>query len=123
MATLTTRDGRLILALTRIEKIAAAHGNVEVPLTAVDQVEILDDAFRAVRGIRICGLRLRARTVAIGTFADGSWFRRTFAVVHRRPHRGVQIHLSGQKFGTFIVGCADPEAVHDRLHQATHPGE
>jgi hypothetical protein len=38
-----------------------------------------------------------------------------FAAVHHDTPRGLRIRLDGTPFDEWIVGCADPEAVADRL--------
>ena len=62
MATITTSGDLLAVALTTREKIAAVHGDIDVPLSAVREVRVEPDALAAVRGLRAPGLAIPRRT-------------------------------------------------------------
>lgn len=50
------RDGdELVVDLSGIEKAEAVHGDVRVPITAVQRVEVVDDIVHQVHGLRAPG--------------------------------------------------------------------
>lgn len=108
MAELTVQGGELVLQLSTVEEAEAIHGEVRVPLSAVREVEVLDDALGEVHGIRAPGTGFPG-VVAVGTYLHAG--ARTFAVIHHGARRGVRVRLEGAEFDALIVGCADPESV------------
>jgi hypothetical protein len=104
-----SRDGdELVLSLSMAEKAESLHGDIRVPLSSVQEVEVVDDIIHAVHGMRLPGSRIPGR-FAIGTFVhDGE---KTFAVVHHDTPRGVRVLLEDGAFSELLVGCADPEAI------------
>jgi hypothetical protein len=106
MAELTVEGDELVVHLRPIEKAEAVHGEVRVPLSAVRQVEVLDDAIGAVHGFRV-GTGVPG-VVAVGTFTSRE--AKIFAVVHHDTHRGVRVELEGAQYDELIIGCEDPEA-------------
>jgi len=103
-----SRDGdELVLSLSMAEKAESLHGDIRVPLSSVEEVEVVDDIIHAVHGMRLPGTSLPGR-IAIGTFVhDGE---KTFAVVHHDTPRGVRVRLADGPFAELLVGCTDPEA-------------
>ncbi len=53
MAELIVDGDELVVRMTKFEKAEAVHGEVRVPLASVKGVEVLDDAMKAVHGIRV----------------------------------------------------------------------
>ena len=60
MATLRTDDGDLVLALSRREKLGGMHGDIRVPLSAVEDVAVTDKPFGELIGQRAPGTGSRA---------------------------------------------------------------
>lgn len=111
MAKVVVRGDELRVELTGLEKLAALHGDISIPLSAVNGSEVVDRPVSAVTGMRAPGLAIRGRT-KIGTWrAPG---RRIFAVA--RSHTpAVRIDLSGQKYDQLIVSLPDAAAVAAQL--------
>jgi hypothetical protein len=114
MAELRVEAGELVLHLTAAEKFEGVHGDLRVPLSAVMEVEVLDNAHEAAgirKGVKI-GTRIPG-IIEVGTVQGHS--QRLFAAVHHDTPRGLRVGLEGSSFDAWIVGCADPEAVATRL--------
>ena len=75
MASVSIAADSLAVTLTVREKIAAAHGDVSVPLSAVRSVRVEPDALAAVGGLRSPGLAV-PRPTKIGVWR-GQGRRRT----------------------------------------------
>jgi hypothetical protein len=105
MSQLSIQNGTVTLHLTRAEKVAAVHGDVEFPLSAVTAVEVVPDALAAVHGLRAPGLALP------GVRKVGTWRTREGAefVVASAGQPGVRLHLQGQKLSSVLVGDADAD--------------
>lgn len=108
MADLAREGDTLVLTLSTLEKVEGAHGDIRVPVSAVESVEILDDAIDAVHGIKMPGSRLPG-VFAMGTFVSRGGM--AFAIVHHQNKRGVRIFLNGTTYHELIVGLDDPESV------------
>ncbi len=107
MAELVVHDGELILKLTAAEKVEGVHGDLRVPLTSVERVEVLDDAHRAAD---VIGLKAGTRIPGVIEVASVHGVTTTiFAAVHHDTPRGVRVTLRDQPYDAWIVGCADPE--------------
>jgi hypothetical protein len=105
MSQLSIQNGTVTLHLTRAEKVAAVHGDVEFPLSAVTAVEVVPDALAAVHGLRAPGLALPGvRKVGTWRTREGSEF-----VVASAGQPGVRLHLQGQKLSSVLVGDADAD--------------
>lgn len=114
MAELAIEGDELVLHLTPLEKVEAVHGELRVPLSSVQSIEVLDDAHEpADHGLKE-GQRLPGVSEVATIHADG---KKIFAVVHHTTPRGVRIELEGSSFDEWIVGCADPEGVKSRIDQ------
>ncbi|MGY2082214.1 hypothetical protein [Blastococcus sp. SYSU DS0539] len=107
MATLQANATTLSLHLTPGEKIAGLLRNVEVPITAVREVDVIARPLRAPRGLRAPGLALP------GLRKIGTWRRpgeRTLVCV-RRGQPAVRVRLADQRYDTLLVGADDAAAV------------
>ncbi|MGH9294355.1 MAG: hypothetical protein ACRD0B_03405 [Acidimicrobiales bacterium] len=113
MAELRREGEDLVVVLNGIEKAEAAHGDVRVPASSVRGVEVVEDAYDAVSGLKLIGSRWPGR-FAIGTFLAGG-STKTFAVVHHDTPRGVRVRLEGAGYDELVVGCADPEGTARQL--------
>lgn len=108
MAHLTTEGDELVLRLSRCERIGALHGDIRVPLAAVEKAYTSPRPFDELRGTRAPGTGI-PRVIALGT-----WRRRggprDFAALYRgRP--GVIVCLRGAPYERLLVSANDPDAV------------
>lgn len=111
------RDGDILhLRLSPIEKMEGLHGDVEVPLSHMVEVCVIDDVIHAVQGVKMPGSRLPG-VLAIGTFesTEGT----IFAVVHHQYKRGIRIRLREYHYDAIIVGVEHPEEVKQDLERST----
>ncbi|HEX2075053.1 MAG TPA: hypothetical protein VHF92_14820 [Geodermatophilus sp.] len=107
MATIRTTPASLSVTLDRGEKILGLLRDLEVPLTAVREVDVVPDGLRAVRGLRAPGLGLP------GLRKIGTWRGRgekAFVAV-RRGQPAVRVRLAGQRFDTVLVSTEDAASV------------
>ena len=110
MAELHGEGDELVLQLSVAEKAEAVHGNLTVPLSAIAEIEIVDDAHQWT-GIGV-GLKVGMRLPGKATVATVRGLgEKIFIAVHGDTPRGVRIHLKGAPWDEWIVGCTDPEAV------------
>ena len=111
MATITLTHDRLRVHLSMGERIGGLHGDVDVPLSAVAGVRMIDDAFDAVRGLRSPGLAIPGR-VRVGTWRKPG--QRMF-VAARRGAPALHITLTGTKLTDLVVSVPDTAAKLDEL--------
>jgi hypothetical protein len=106
MATVTTTPRTLTVSLSRSERILGLLRDLEVPLSAVQGVDVVPDGPAVLRGLRAPGLGLPGRKV-------GTWRGRgeKTLVSVRRGQPEVRVHLTGQRFDTLLLGVDDPAAV------------
>ena len=105
MSTVEVHDEGLHLALTRLERLLALHGDVIVPWSAVTGLEVVPDAYAAVAGWRAPGLGIPGLRL-LGTWRtpDGPAF---VDVTGHLP--GVRVALRDQPFVSLIVGTANAD--------------
>lgn len=99
MAEVRVEGDDVVVALSRWERLGALRGDVRVPLDAVRSLRRVDEARRALRGVRAPG------TGWPGRIALGTWRRRgskDFVAVYRREP-GFVLELDGHEFGRIIV--------------------
>jgi hypothetical protein len=116
MASLIVRDSELVLVLTEFERLEGVHGDVHVPLSSVDSVEVVEDALKALESEP--GIGVRIGTGVPGVLVIGTIRRagaKSFVVVHHGHPRGVRVRLHDTEFYELIVGSDDPEALAARL--------
>jgi hypothetical protein len=114
MATLVPDNGDLLLGLSGWEKLGGMHGDIRVPLSAVDDVAVTEHPFREVRGMRAPGTGWPGR-IALGTFRHRGG--KGFAAVYRgRP--GVIVRLRDSEFAWLCISADDPQAVVERIRAA-----
>jgi hypothetical protein len=114
MATTQLTANTLTVKLSTGEKIAGLLRDVEVPLTAVREVEVTADPLTAMRGLRAPGLALP------GVRKVGTWRargERTMVCV-RRGQPAVRVRLDGQQFDTLLIGDDDAAALAARITEA-----
>ena len=114
MATLTPEAGDLVLSLSTWERLGGLHGDIRVPLTAVENVAVSERPFRDLRGIRAPG------TGWPGRIALGTWRRRGAkgfaAIYHGKP--AVTVRLRDSEFAWLCVSADDPQEVAARIRDA-----
>jgi hypothetical protein len=107
MATLQVTPPTLAVRLTTAEKLAGLLRDVEVPLSAVREVEVVADPLAELRGLRG---GLRAPGLALpGVRKIGTWRRpgeRTLVSV-RHDQPAVRVRLDGERWTTLLVGADD----------------
>lgn len=118
MASISKRDEVLVVELSIAEKAEAMHGDLEIPLAAVEGIDILDDAIHQIHGLRPQGLKITGSYVpgrlAMGTYLAGL-HKPVFAAIHHDTERGVRIRLKDWQYSAVLIGCPDPESVVDLL--------
>jgi hypothetical protein len=121
VASLIVDGADLVVEMSEFERVEALHGDVRVPLAAVQAVRIVDDAWPELRGIRAPGTGIPG-VIAVGT-RRGS-FGKDFAAVHGRE-RAVVVDLAGADYGRLVVTTPDAESVaaEIRHHLAPSFGE
>jgi uncharacterized protein len=114
VAAIVLENNEVLVRLEPGEKLAGLHGDLRFPLASVSAVDVVSDAFDAVRGFRAPGVAIPGRT------RIGTWRRRSgnlFAVA-RRGEPAVRMELAGQPFSTLVLCVEDPAAVAEQLRLA-----
>jgi hypothetical protein len=114
VADLAVDGNELVLHLHAVEEAEGFHGDVRVPLTAVESVRAVDDAWPELRGIRAPGTGL-PDVIAVGTRRGG--FGKDFAAVHGRG-QAVVVDLTGAEYGRLVVTSDDAPTVALRIQDA-----
>lgn len=115
MANLTVQGNELVLSLTNMEKLQAVHpGDIRMPITCVRDIDVLEDALDAVRGIRT-GARIPG-VLVVGTMRHGA--EKAFVVVHPGRPRGIIVHLEATEYDALVIGCDDPEMLAATLNES-----
>lgn len=109
MAAISIEGSELVVRLSGLEKLAAVHGDVRVPLAAVVSVAVVDDVRSALRGVRAPGTGLPG-VLMYGTlrYPGGRDFA---AVRYGRPAVQVDLDPSGAPYGRLTVTVADAAGV------------
>jgi hypothetical protein len=107
VAAVEVRGNDLVIAMTTLEKIEGAHGEIELPLTAVTNVRVVDDAWPELRGIRAPGTGVPGK-IAVGTRRGK--FGKDFAVVHGKGPALV-LELTGASFQRIVLTVDEPAAL------------
>jgi hypothetical protein len=111
MAALVPEGDDLVLRLSRREKLGAVHGDVRVPLSAVEDVAVTEAPFGDLRGIRAPGGAWPRR------FALGTWRYRggkDFVALYRgRP--AVIVRLRGAPYRRLLVCDEDAARTAERI--------
>lgn len=107
MATLARRGDVVVVALAATEKLEAVHGDLSIPVGMIRSVEVCDEPYEHVEGLRVLGAGIPGGT-AVGTFLSSD--EKTFAVVHRHMHRGLILRMEGFSYDEVIISVEDPEA-------------
>jgi hypothetical protein len=123
VAELRIAGDQLELHLTAAEKLESVHGDIRVPLSFVQSIEVIDDAHRPA-GIK-SGVKIGTRIPGVIEVATiRGLTKKIFAAVHHDTPRGVLVSLEDAPWDEWIVGCADPEQVAATLsHALTTPSD
>jgi hypothetical protein len=103
MATVQLTPTTVTVHLTLGEKIGGLLRDLEIPVTAVRSVEVVERPLAELRGLRAPGLALP------GLRKVGTWRRpgeRTFVSI-RRDQPAIRLRLSGQRYDTLLLGADD----------------
>ncbi len=110
MAELTVENDHLVLKLSAVEKAEAVHGDLHVPTSEVQKLEIISDAAEMTR-IRT-GFKVGMRVPGYATVAT---VRRpgykAFVAVHHDTPKAIRVTLKGDSYNEWVVGVADPDSV------------
>jgi hypothetical protein len=111
MAHLEIDSTSLWLRMSRIERIAGLHKDVEVPVAEVAQVRAADDAWAEMRGMRAPGTGI-PKVLMIGTMRSKDV--KDFCVVRGRGP-AVVVEVSSGEFSRLVVSDADASNTVERL--------
>ncbi|MDH6128272.1 hypothetical protein P3T39_005255 [Kitasatospora sp. GP82] len=116
MARLMVDGDELVLRLAWLEKVAARHGDVRMPLAAVDRITAQPEAWRALRGVRERGLLIP------GALCLGVWRHpggQDFVAVRLRRGSVVCVDLRRPSpFARTVATSAHPQATVAALRRA-----
>jgi hypothetical protein len=109
MATFVITGDKLRLHLSAWERAAAFRGDITVPLRAVTGVQVEEDPWGALRGMRAPGTGIPG-VIAYGTrrYRGGRDFA---AILARRPAVRVDLDPALSPFARITVSAPDPEHV------------
>jgi hypothetical protein len=98
-------DARLEVRFTRTEKALGLLRDVDVPLSAVRDVDVVPNGLAATRGLRAPGYSWP------GSRKLGTWRRPGYRslVDVRRGQPAVRVGLVGQRYDELLVGSDDAE--------------
>jgi hypothetical protein len=105
VAHLRVEGDELVVRLSKLEEVEAAHGHIRVPLTAVHSLTVAEDPWPHLRGIRAPGTGI-PHVIAVGT--RRGTFGKDFVAVHGKG-RSIVVELTGADYQRFIV--TDEDAV------------
>jgi hypothetical protein len=114
MATISTSGPTLTVRLSRREKVAAARGDLRVPLAAIRDVHVHPDALAAARGVRAPGFDIPGRA-KVGVWRGRG--RRSF-IVARRGVPAACVTLDGGRHNEIVVSDANAEAIAEEIRAA-----
>ncbi|MFC9515714.1 alpha/beta hydrolase [Nocardiaceae bacterium NPDC056970] len=122
MVELSVQGDRLVLRLSRFERIAGLRGDVAIPVEQIRDVDVVADAFANTRGMRAPGLGV-PRRLRIGTWRGRG--ARTF-VVARAGVPAVRVRTVGRAAGAeldeLIVTTPDAAQVAGRIRDVLAAG-
>ncbi|MER3388611.1 MAG: alpha/beta fold hydrolase [Microcella sp.] len=114
MATIDVDSREVAVRLRARERVFAVRGDIRIPLAHLASVEVVSDAYAAMRGLRAPGLGLP------GYAKVGTWRRRSGSTVGivwgRGP--GLRLTASSGRVRDVVVSLDDADAAHDRIRAA-----
>jgi hypothetical protein len=119
MATFVIEGETLRLHLSAWERAAAFHGDITVPLRAVTGVQVDENPWDSLRGVRAPGTGIPG-VIAYGTrrYRAGRDFA---AVLARRPAVRVDLDPALSPFERITVSAPDPEHVVRQISSRCRP--
>ena len=111
MATVTLSADTLGVRFTSVEKLSGLVRDLDVPVASVIDARVENDGLSAARGIRAPGLGIP------GVRKVGTWRGRAgrSLVSVRRGQPALSVRLSGQRYGTILIGLDDAQRYADQL--------
>lgn len=110
MAELTIENDELVLKLSAAEKAEAVHGDLRVPLSEVQKVDVIDDALEMTRVKTGFKVGMRAPGYAsVATVRRPGY--KAFVAIHHDTPKAIRVTLTGVSFNEWIVGSVDPQSV------------
>jgi len=108
MASLEIEQDELVVKLSQIEQLAAFRGDVHVPLSAVEAVNVEECPYNSLRGLRAPGTGVPGMCAYGVRLLTGG--RPDFAALHGRGP-GLRVDLGeGAPFGRLLITVVDPAA-------------
>ena len=107
MASLVAEDGDLRVRLSRREKLGALHGDIRVPLDAVEDLHVSHRPFSELRGTRAPGTGI-PRVIALGTWRYRGG-KDCAALYRGKP--AVIVRLRDAPFQRLLIAADDADAV------------
>lgn len=122
MVTLLLDQTQLEIALSPIERaLAFRKDGLTIPRSAIRRVQLTDDPWTWIRGVRAPGTYLRG-VVAIGTWRASTG--KDFVAVRERKRDGVVIELEdGQEYARVIITTRHGVALAKALRLDDAPGD
>jgi hypothetical protein len=116
MARLIVDGPDLVVGLSWLEKLGAAHGNVRVPLSAVRSAVAEPQPWDAVRGSKLAGTGIPGVAVLGTRYFDGG--RDFVAIRNGRP--AVRVELGDDaSYAQLLVSVSDAESTVAAIRGAT----
>lgn len=110
MATLEVTGDEIVVRLSRLEKLGALHGDMNLPRSAVRRAYLASQPFSALRGMRAPGTGI-PRVVALGTRRRLNG-RKDFVALYRgRPAVVIELNAERSEFDRVALSVDSPEAV------------
>lgn len=117
MAGLAIQGDELIVTLNALERLAAVHGDLHVPLASVREIRLEPDPWCALRGIRMPGTGFPG-VVAYGV-RRGTGARPDFAAVLGRGS-AVRVELAAPcRYARLLVTVPDPQGTVAAISRGT----
>jgi hypothetical protein len=108
VATLEIEGDELVVHVSGWQRVWAFHGDVRVPLSAVQAVDVPDNVWLALRGWRSTGVAFPGKT-ALGKRRHGDGW--DFTAVSGTHDGAVRVSLNGGEFEQLLVSVPDAQAV------------
>ncbi|MFM5905378.1 MAG: hypothetical protein ACKORF_04660 [Micrococcales bacterium] len=112
MPKLTIDEKALHVGLSAGEKLAALHGNIDVPLSKIAGAEVLGKRWWANLGLRIPGTGLPGVIIA-GNFL---WRGDRAFVCWTRPNQVLQVNLTNHGYTRLVLGAQDAQEWADKIN-------
>lgn len=113
MASIRINHDAIQVCLSRLEHLGGFHGDITVPLSAVEGVRVVDHPFRALHGYRALGTGFPG-LISLGTrrHRNGRDF-----VAFYKGQKAIQLDLTDMEFDRLLIGLFDPDALLSQLER------